>query len=348
MGYGFESVEQNHGRLTIDKSQQQVIDGIRQNLLEGVTDKAVERGLCLGWSAEWIHHNSAGSDFWQWLKTPGARGDLIRMAHQEHDTGGLQALFQVQSLVNPDREAGKKNLTALSAVREKKKTWATDWIESKDILSAEPRYEPDEDHRGKASLARQLTSGEGFKLVTLQLGPALGAHATAVSVSGQRVVYMDPNGGEAEFETHKDFQTWLCDVHLKCYESLGFNNYTIDSFPTPVNAAVSKDETLHPYLPTRSDRSKRGGKIFDASDVQQALGGGPSASISSPSPSTTGDRSKRGGRILDASEAQRALSGAEGPSSPPVGRTARRRPEGMRLTKAPTFSEKDEKEGTDA
>ena len=359
MGYGFEQVGQNRGRLTIDKPQQQVIDGILQNLRQGVTDTAVKSGLCLGWSAEWIHHNSAGSNFWQWLSGPEAKGDLIRMAHQEHSTrhlGMVEAEFKLRSLFNPDSMKDKVPVNEaqrmFDAAREKKDAWARDWIEGKGILSAQPRYKPDKDHRDNASLARELTSSEGFKLVTLELAKEHGAHATAVSVSGQRVVYMDPNGGEAEFETHEDFRKWFCNVHLKSYESFGLHDHTIDSFPTSVNATVSKEETLHPLLPVRShvDRSKRGGRKLEAAEVQQALGGEPSASLSSPRPSSPMDRSQRRAVRLEPAELQRALKGGESPSSPaaevplepPVGRRARRRPEGLRLSMPPEFSEQTE------
>jgi Yersinia/Haemophilus virulence surface antigen len=334
MGFGFESVEKNRGRLTIDKPQQQIIDGILQNLREGVTDTAVKAGLCLGWSAEWIHHNSAGTNFWQWLDSPQAKGDLIRMAHQEQtgrNLGVLEADVKLRSFLNPDSMKKlppvKDAQILLDAGREKKETWARDWIESKGVLNSKPRYKPDNEHRDNASLARELTSSEGFKLVKLELAKQHGAHATAVSVSGQRVVYMDPNGGEAEFETHEDFQNWFCNVHLKCYGLFGLNDYAIDSFPTSVNATVSKEETLYPSLATRShvDRSKRGARKLDASEVQQALGGEPSPSISSPRPSTPVDRSQRRAMRVEAAELQLALSGAEGPSSPVPKRPSNRR-----------------------
>src|SRR5262249_49917699 len=141
MGFGFESVEQNHGRLTIDKPQQQVIDGILQNLREGFTDTAVKSGLCLGWSAEWIHHNSAGTNFWQWLASDEAKGDLIGMAHREHSTrhlGIVEAEFKLRSLLNPgsvkDKVPVNEAQALFDAAREKKEAWATDWIESKGIL----------------------------------------------------------------------------------------------------------------------------------------------------------------------------------------------------------------------
>jgi hypothetical protein len=308
MAFGFELIgtQQYPGRA-IPEEQRRIIASILAGLRnEGsgqtAKDLAVQAGLCMGWSAEWIHHHATGSDFWLWLQSQDAKGDLVRMAHQEHQTS-LLAEMELRSLFQtPDPTKRKEQQDLLARVREERTTWARDWIVGKGVLKASPRYTPDSSTNNAATLARKIGQGEGFKLVVLVLAKQHGNHAVATSVSGSTVVYVDPNGGEAEFDRYADFEKWFLNAHLPFYQAAGFNDYYFDSFPTPVNATVSVQDTLHatPPRPVRAarkvDLGKRGVVKLAAADVQQALADQPADDAPTQTTTATSTRPTPGRR----------------------------------------------------
>jgi Yersinia/Haemophilus virulence surface antigen len=275
MAFGFdqEILKNYNGRLTSPKEQEQgiVIKGIKARLLNQVDgrtpkDHALEKGLCLGWSAEWIHHQSKGHDFWKWLPT--GEGDLIRMAHHECNSPEFTNIWHDEF----------KRLTPLQKELLQKKaedheSWARDWIQSKEKLTALPRHKPDKDHKDAVALANKILEGEGYKLITLTLAQKHGGHAVAASVSGCRVVYMDPNGGEAEFDSHIDFGKWFLIEHMPCYKHYGFSDYHIDAFPCPINATATQQEVLQyeKICSPRKRKENRNALRIDQGDLQENL-----------------------------------------------------------------------------
>jgi hypothetical protein len=79
-------------------------------------------------------------------------------------------------------------------------------------------------------------------------GKLKGSHAVAVSVSEGKVTYMDPNAGEARFETRDEFNFWFAMSYLPKYSFAKFEGFYIDSYSGPVNAA----QTAQQYTKWRS------------------------------------------------------------------------------------------------
>src|SRR5262249_11620391 len=141
-------------------------------------------------------------------------------------------------------EADKKKIL------EDQDKWSQEYISrrAEGAVSAPERYQGKGSPRAETvDLCDQLTQGDGYKLLCLR-GTTKGSHAVAVSVSGGKVTYMDPNGGEVKFKTADEFNWWFLMKHLPTYKFANFTSFYIDSYSAPINAA----EAVKGYTESKS------------------------------------------------------------------------------------------------
>ena len=241
MPHGFEDAGDLGGEVTVEHSQSSVIQQISAELEQaGQEDPSVKHGLCMGYSAVWIAKNAKGQDFWQYVGSATARADLRQMAHGEHLISRMHKAVSLEKMTEDQKKI------ALEA----QEKWSQKYI----LKSAEGAVSAPDHYEGKGrpdvetlDLCDRLTQGDGYKLLCLR-GTTKGSHAVAVSVSGGKVTYMDPNGGEVKFKTADEFNWWFLMKHLPTYKFANFTSFYIDSYSAPINAA----EAVKGYTESKS------------------------------------------------------------------------------------------------
>lgn len=248
MSYGFEKVEEEGGKLTEQSVEQEsIINTMIVSYKDEEMKKRVKRGICLGWSAEWILHSSSSQSFWNYVNSSNGKADLTHMGLREQNNTGNELITKYMFSKNYDVK--QMALYQEELKKAKTKNWAKELIESK----RDWKGITTENKGGNADVTAELTKAivamNGYHLITLILSPQFGNHAVAASVQGDQVIYMDPNGGEAVFDTMKSFAIWFLTYHLKCYRAYGLNGYEIVCFPIQVNETIEREK----YIPERNE-----------------------------------------------------------------------------------------------
>lgn len=310
MPLGFdEVVSRNYGVLRSNFRQCELIASILSNKRNEVAgaepnDPAIQHGICLAISAEWIEHNSRGSNFWNWIGTPTGRGDLVLMGHRETGLVEVGKTLEIARVIKSAYAVDEKQLEKL---RKQKGSWATTWIEDKKVLKSAPRVNGSLRDSGYG-LALEIVSTEGFKLIAIESTSTKKGHALAASVSGNKVIYLDPNGGEAEFDK-SDFRSWFQMEHILFYIAAGYDTYYVDAFPVPVNVTVVQESFGRPRSdaitsrppdvasssPVAATPGQRGPRpragVFDAATVApppEGVAAPPTAEMAATSPIPAG------------------------------------------------------------
>jgi hypothetical protein len=225
MALGFEEAAQCDGEVVVSKEQSTVIEKIQSTLEQ--EDPNVKHGLCMGYSSQWIIQGAQGKDFWQYVDSDTARADLLVMARRE---GNLRTMAQEGLFQQMPADLKAKILSD-------QENWSEQHILRSGVLEkTEPRFEQEGFSDKIFELCEKLTSGEGFKLLSMR-GTRKGSHAVAVSVSKGAVTYMDPNAGEVKFADKDAFSFWFATKHAPAYNFASFTGFYIDSYRCPVRAS---------------------------------------------------------------------------------------------------------------
>lgn len=294
---GFNRPESYNGKVKVDVAQSTTIKKI---LAVAGDDKSVSHGLCMGYSAQWITKGAQGKDFWKWLDGSEAVPTLLQMAHRENTT--MQVLQHAMSK-DLQRDKSRMSDAMYQQLVADQETWAKQHIARTAGLEADPRV------KGKfdpGAIAEKLIESDGFKLLDA-IGTKKGSHAMAASVSGNKVVFMDPNHGEVHFDDKYEFAAWFTLEHFKQYKTAEFTDFYIDSFDAPVFPSEKSDSyhrsTAPSTLPTGSTSAAAA-----AAAAAAAPSPDPAPASSSSAPAAAWVRAVPGGRGT-----------APAPSSPPTG-----------------------------
>lgn len=228
------------------------------NMTDRFEREDLKKGVCAALSHLWVAKNANGDDFYDYLETVAAYGEISQLQGREKAASAI-------------KEKGKlplANAVVQSTNRERQRDMA-DSVEQRTNLTA-TCYS---DVKPDVGLKMATSGREGYRCYSMH-GQKSG-HEVAMHVSQQGVRFFDPNMGEAFFPTVREFNAFFAELQ-KDYASeltgLGaLRGVDITSFPAPMPARRPED--------TKKPNGERGDLTDSTTEVAAAQEEGASSPV---------------------------------------------------------------------